>query len=68
LTGQHEPCGAGEKFQVIDPKGERHACYRPASDPINMGCFDERCLIWCRSQSRGEGIVGLLASRNEVRR
>lgn len=66
LTGEHEPCGANEAFQVIDPNGARHACYRPNSDPVNMGCFDERCLIWCRSRGRGEGIVRMLAARSRA--
>jgi molybdenum cofactor biosynthesis enzyme MoaA len=66
-NGDHEPCGAGQAFQVIDPSGNRHACYRPNSDPINMGCFDERCLIWCRSHGRGERIARMISASNEAR-
>jgi molybdenum cofactor biosynthesis enzyme MoaA len=65
LDRTHAPCGAGETFQVIDPGGARHACFRPGSDPINMGCFDERCLIWSRSSKRGERVLQLLKAGNK---
>lgn len=61
LQGSHAPCGAGERFRVVSPDGAAQACFQAEGDPVGMDCFDERCLIWSRSQRRGERVSGLVA-------
>lgn len=54
-------CGAGDKFKIISPQCDEWDCYKNKSCLSDKSkCFDESCLIWCRSDNRGKRISALM--------